>query len=122
MVAKGLIWGGVRDSGMSSEVDFKQYPNVLLMLRLAFFAVVGLGVLARLRWVTRCGFEPKGIVVMRDFLRLSCLNPAATAAFISSVAPSSGSAQSDILQPASRCQGYPERSVGLRVPIIRSAL
>lgn len=69
MVAKGLIWGGVRDSGMSSEVDFKQYPNVLLMLRLAFFAVVGLGVLARLRWVTRCGFEPKGIVVMRDFFK-----------------------------------------------------
>ena len=69
MVAKGLIWGEEPDSGMSNEEDFKQYPNVLLMLRLAFFAVVGLGFLARLRWVTRCGFEPRGIVAMRDFFK-----------------------------------------------------
>lgn len=93
---------------------------VMSMLVLALFGVLGLGILATLLWVTRVGSEPKGIVDMSNFLVLFGLSPAATAAFTGSVTPSSGSAQGDILPSASHCQGYPERSVGLRVPIIVS--
>ena len=97
-----------------------QYSSVASMLLLTIFGVVGLGVFATLRWVTWGGSEPKGIVLMSDSLVPSCLESVATAAFKGTVTPSSGSARGDYPAGSTYRQGYPERSLRLRVPIIRS--
>ena len=62
----------------------------LSMLALAFFGVLGLGVLATLLWVTRGCFELNGIAIKGTVFNAVQKTPAATTEIMGAVTPSTG--------------------------------
>jgi hypothetical protein len=63
---------------------------VLSMLILAFFGVLGLGVLATLLWLTRGCFELNGIDIKGIVFNAVQKKPAATTELMGAVTPSTG--------------------------------
>ena len=62
----------------------------LSMLILAFFGVLGLGVLATLLWLTRGCFELNGIDIKGSVFNAVQKKPAATTEIMGAVTPSTG--------------------------------
>jgi hypothetical protein len=77
---KGLV--------MKKEKLFEAF--VISILILAFFGVLGLGILATLLWVTRGCFELNGIDIKGTVFNAVQKTPAATAEIMGAVTPSTG--------------------------------
>jgi hypothetical protein len=77
---KGLV--------MKKEKLFKAF--VISILILAFFGVLGLGILATLLWVTRGCFELNGIDIKGTVFNAVQITPAASAEIMGAVTPSTG--------------------------------
>ena len=73
---------------MKKEKLFEAF--VISILILAFFGVLGLGILATLLWVTRGCFELNGIDIKGAVFNAVQKTPAATTEIMGAVTPSTG--------------------------------